>query len=117
MPIIAVIMANYLYILTLESCIGNEHSCIVKLRRQVNFFFTCGLSSVLIFAILLNLSIYKKIHKIFGLLVLEIFCFFVLFTTQEVPFRAMEAGIDCYFYLCLYNIISYSRIHPTTQIN
>ena len=70
LPIIAMIVANYLYILTLEGCIGTEHRCVTKLRRQLNFFFTRGLSSVLIFAIFLNLSIYKKIHKVFGLLVL-----------------------------------------------
>ena len=70
LPIILIIFSSYLYILTLEPCIGDEHYCVDYLTKKLNFFLNCGLFSGLIFAILINLSIFKIIHRIFVIIII-----------------------------------------------
>ena len=70
LPILALILANYLYILTLEKCKGSEHKYIHIFRKRLNVFIKCGCLSAFIFSILLNLSIFKILHRIFVIIVL-----------------------------------------------
>ena len=70
LPLLAIFLANYLYILTLEECRGSEHKCVGKLRKKMNFFLRCGCLSALIFSVLLNLSIFKILYKIFIIIII-----------------------------------------------
>ena len=78
LPIMSIFVGTYIYILSLESCTGIEHECVVFLQAKKNFFLQCIALSGFIYATLFNLTIFHILNKkyvIIAMINISFLCF------------------------------------------